>query len=226
MLAREVDPGGFPATDGEDSQPGHCPASVAVAVPGILMAEALGRALRDSGLYVVGAYATLAALLEKVHRCRPTVAIADADLREADGAPDLLARLRAAGPDTRLVVLAAAVDRSLAREVVEQSARAVILKSTPIADAVGVLEQVIRGRTSFPAACLVEASDRKEPRDLSARQLEVLEQLAMGRSNEEIARSLFISTNTVKFHLRAIYGRLGVHNRVHASRLLATRRVV
>jgi LuxR family transcriptional regulator, maltose regulon positive regulatory protein len=47
----------------------------------------------------------------------------------------------------------------------------------------------------------------------------VLEELALGRSNREIAGRLFISTNTVKLHLRAIYERLGVSNRVEAARL-------
>src|SRR3954451_22003934 len=190
------------------------------------MADALGRAFCGAGFHVVGTYATLAALLEKVRRCRPTVAIVDAALRDEADAPDFLARLRAAGPQTSLVVLAAAVDRSLARELVEQRARAVILKSTPIGDAIGILEHVIHGRTSFPAAVLERVNDRQDPQDLSPRQLEVLELLAIGRSNEEIARTLFISTNTVKFHLRAIYSRLGVHNRVHATQLLANRRVV
>jgi DNA-binding NarL/FixJ family response regulator len=161
-----------------------------------------------------------------VRRCRPTVVIVDADLRAEDGALDLLGPVRAAGPDGSLVVLAGAVDRRLAGEVMEHGAQAVILKSTPIADAVGILEQVMRGRTSFPAAVLEQVSDRQKPHGLSPRQLDVLEQLAMGRSNEEIARSLFISTNTVKFHLRAIYSRLGVHNRAHATLLLTTRRVV
>ena len=52
----------------------------------------------------------------------------------------------------------------------------------------------------------------------------MLEQLALGRSNEEIARRLFISVNTVKFHLHEIYDRLGVHNRVEAAAVLASRR--
>jgi DNA-binding NarL/FixJ family response regulator len=55
---------------------------------------------------------------------------------------------------------------------------------------------------------------------LSGRQREVLDLLAHGASNSEIAGRLYISSNTVKFHLREIYGRLGVRNRVEAARLL------
>jgi FixJ family two-component response regulator len=47
---------------------------------------------------------------------------------------------------------------------------------------------------------------------------EVLEQVALGRSNDEIAERLFISRNTVRFHLCEIYVRLGVRNRVEAVR--------
>jgi LuxR family transcriptional regulator, maltose regulon positive regulatory protein len=58
---------------------------------------------------------------------------------------------------------------------------------------------------------------------LSGRQREVLELLALGASNREIAGRLYISPNTVKFHLREIYSRLGVRNRVEATRRLQRR---
>jgi DNA-binding NarL/FixJ family response regulator len=173
--------------------------TVALAAPGMLIAEALGRLVRDAGLHVVGCYPTLSALLEKI-------------------------RQRRAGPSSKLVVLAGDVDGPLARAVIAHDAAAVILKSSPTADALAVLRQVLRDRTSFPAAVLARLGERDDPGDLSCRQLEVLEQLALGRSNDEIARRLYISVNTVKFHLQAIYDRLGVHNRVEAAGMLATRR--
>jgi two-component system, NarL family, response regulator DesR len=202
-------------------------ATVALAVPGILMAEALGRVLREAGLRVVGCYGTLPMLIEKVNRCSPAVVIADADLaNEPGGAAGILWQLREAGPASKLVVLAGDVDGPLARAVMQYGVQAVILKSSPMVDAVQVLQHVANGRTSFPPTLLERLSERPDTRGLSSRQLEVLEELAKGRSNEEIARRLFISTNTVKFHLRAIYERLGVHNRVEAAQLLARQRVV
>ena len=213
--------GRIPRTDAERSS---LP-TAALAAPGMLIAEALGRMVRDAGLHVVGCYGTLDALLDKMHRCRPQVVIADADLREgADGADTFLAQQRAAGPATKLVVLAGQVDGPLARAVVAYGACAVILKSTPTVDALAVLRQVLNDRTSFPAAVLARLGEKAEPEALSRRQLEVLEQLALGRSNQEIARRLFISVNTVKFHLHAIYDRLGVHNRVEAAAALASQR--
>ena len=202
-------------------------ATVAVAVPGMLMAEALGRVLREAGMHVVGCYGSLPALLEKVRRCRPAVAIADAGLgEEPGGAAAMLWELREAGPQSKLVVLTTDVDGPLARAVMQHGVQAVILKSSPMVDAVQVLKHVAHGRTSFPPTLFERLTERTDSRGLSTRQLEVLEELAKGRSNEEIARRLFISTNTVKFHLRAIYDRLGVHNRVEAAQLLARHRVV
>jgi two-component system response regulator DesR len=222
MVARRTVPvvdAGPPAADRAST--------VALAVPGVLMAEALGRVLRDAGLRVVGCCGTLPTLLEKVRRCRPAVVIADADLAdEPGGATSVLWRLRDAGPECKLVMLAADVDGPLARAVMQYGVQAVILKSSPMADAVQVLQHVANGRTSFPPTLMERLSERPDTRGLSSRQLEVLEELAKGRSNEEIARRLFISTNTVKFHLRAIYDRLGVHNRVEAAQLLARRRAV
>jgi DNA-binding CsgD family transcriptional regulator len=57
---------------------------------------------------------------------------------------------------------------------------------------------------------------------LSVREREVLELTVSGMRNREIAERLMISSNTVKFHLRKIYSRLGVHNRVQAARAVAS----
>jgi two-component system response regulator DesR len=153
--------------------------------------------------------------------------VADAGLADdPGGAAALLWELRQAGPASKLVVLTAEVDGPLARAVMQHGVQAVILKSSPMSDAVQVLQHVAQGRTSFPPNLLERLTERPDTRGLSTRQLEVLEELAKGRSNEEIARRLFISTNTVKFHLRAIYDRLGVHNRVEAAQLLARQRAV
>ena len=51
---------------------------------------------------------------------------------------------------------------------------------------------------------------------LSAREQEILEQLASGRANKEIARRFELTENTVKFHLKNIYAKLGVNSRVQA----------
>ena len=97
---------------------------------------------------------------------------------------------------------------------------AVIPTSSHFDDVLRTIADVAEGRTSFPASVLAGLNAPRENHGFSRRQIEVLEQLAAGRSNQEIARDLYISPNTVKFHVRAIYDRMGVHNRVEAARLL------
>jgi DNA-binding NarL/FixJ family response regulator len=158
---------GVPAIDLQDvaSLP-----TVALGIPALLMVESLARALRDCDLHVVGCHVRLAALLEKVRRCRPDIVIVDAGMAALPvGAPNYLAQLAGAGAGSRFVVLADDVDRALARAVIDHGVQAVILKSTPVADAVGVLRHVAHGRTSFPAAVLDRIGDRPDEHGLSAR---------------------------------------------------------
>src|SRR5436309_2984758 len=71
----------------------------------------------------------------------------------------------------------------------------------------------------------VIAADRDNPLEsLSDRQLQVLKLLSEGLSYEEIGARLYITANTVKFHVRSIFLRLGVRNRVSAARMFAERR--
>ena len=121
-------------------------APVALAVPELLLAEALARVLGEHGLRVVGCDATYAGLLATVRRRRPAVVVVDAELVDGpDGGAHALAELRAAGRGCRLVVLADAVDCALARRMVECGAHAVIATSSPTGDAVATLVGVIRG---------------------------------------------------------------------------------
>lgn len=122
--------------------------TVAVAMPGLLIAEAFAQVLRDHELHVVGCYETHAALLDCVRRAQPVVAVVDADLLGA--AREALAALGEAGQETRLVVIAGTLDTALAQAIARAGVHAVILRSSPTADAVTTIVQVARGQTSLP----------------------------------------------------------------------------
>jgi DNA-binding NarL/FixJ family response regulator len=218
VVARTQDP-----LDGERSESERA-ARVALAMPERLVAEALARVLRDSGAYVVGCYVDVEALLEKIERCQPDLVLIDPAIEGHDGRSSSLARLQGAvGPQTKLVALATRVDAALARALLRYGVRGVVLRSSPAEHALNVLRQVADGQVVFPSAVMTHLARPGELGELTERQREVLELLALGASNGEIAGRLFISPNTVKFHLREIYGRLGVRNRVEAARLLQRR---
>ena len=93
-----------------------------------------------------------------------------------------------------------------------------LLKHLPETSALApaFVEQLLRyARIPTPKQALA-VEQLIEP--LSARELEVLQLLAAGQSNQEIAQALFIAPGTVKQHLKAIFGKLQVHNRTEAAR--------
>jgi DNA-binding NarL/FixJ family response regulator len=124
------------------------------------------------------------------------------------------------------VLLACAVEPGLARETLALDVDGVVLKCASSIDVVAALRRVEAGDVVFPAGWIAAARRAADPllETLSARQVEVLVLLAEGLPNEAIAARLFISRNTVKFHVAAIYQRLGVSNRVQAAQALESLR--
>lgn len=125
----------------------------------------------------------------------------------------------------RRVLLAPALDADLVGLAVEHRVDGVVLAAYPPPDVVSALRHIAGGRAVFPDGWQ-ELMATHVPRasaipELSERQRQVLDLLASGRRNDEIADELLLSPNTVKFHVRAIFSRLGVRNRAEAAELLA-----
>jgi DNA-binding NarL/FixJ family response regulator len=194
-----------------------------------LLAEALGRLLDDLGLVVVGSACDPAALDDHLPSVSADVLILDAGFDPASGPLAALDRVAHAAPGLRVVVLADGPDQRLCLAARSGELDGVVLTSAGGVELVAALAQVVAGHSVFPAGWLRQgqAAAAPSPLDqLSPRQREVLQLIALGMDNDQIAARLYISRNTVKFHVRTIYGRLGVHNRVEAARILASAGVV
>lgn len=190
-----------------------------------LVREALRVALdADEAFEVTGVFGDERQMLVAAGLDAPAIVVLDGTLAAETGFR-AVSELRERESATRIVLLADTVHTALVRSALEQGVDGLLVQSLPTADIVAALRHVLRGHAVLPREwqAAVGPSAGQTPLDLlSARQLEVLELLAEGRPNEEIARRLFISVNTVKFHIRGIYEKLGVRNRVEASRLLAS----
>ena len=194
-----------------------------VGVVGALTTEALAWIITKSGNYVVGVYST-ARELDSVLRARPQelqAAIIDAD--EQTAGLEAVAEIRCGYPELKILLLCEAATPAVVRCAIEEYADGIVLKSETVEDMVLALQHVLAGRAVMPAGWQA-ASVESEPGPiraaaLSVREREVLDLVTAGMSNEEVAKHLVISSNTVKFHLRMIYSRLGVHNRVEATRV-------
>ncbi|HEY2767334.1 MAG TPA: response regulator transcription factor [Solirubrobacteraceae bacterium] len=185
---------------------------------GAFATEALALMLVQSGSRVVGVYADPRSMCRDLDAriAEIQVALLDADDRACGVAA--VADLRRAHPRLKILVLCDALTPSLMRCAIEERIEGVVLKSDTVEDVIVALAHVSSGRSVMPAGwqAVPAESDRDPIETLSTREREVLELAAAGLQNREIAERLMISSNTVKFHLRAIYARLGVRNRVQA----------
>ena len=134
----------------------------------------------------------------------------------------LASSLRKLAPGVGIVIVAEELAPELVRWVLDEALSGLLLTTAHAPEVARCLDQVIQGQTVLPngwrgTAGLVTGEDPVS--SLSERQLEVLRLLADGLSYVDIATRLFISVNTVKFHVRAIFLRLGVRNRMAAARM-------
>ena len=139
------------------------------------------------------------------------------------GATEFVRLLRAGAEGAEVVILADRPEPDHLKLVLEERLNGLLLTEAHVQDFAASLVQVACGHAVLPAAWQeMLGSELEDPLNaLSDRQMEVLELLSEGCAYEEIAARLFISVNTVKFHVRSIFAQLGVRNRVAAARVLA-----
>jgi DNA-binding NarL/FixJ family response regulator len=157
--------------------------------------------------------ATAVALAE---RRRPNVVIMDVRMPGMDGleATKLLAER---APDTAVLIFTAYSERSLLSRGLESGAKGYILKEAPHQTLLRAIEKVAAGEGYVDPALMPAFLTGKERDEmLTAREREILQLLADGMSNADVAQKLFISQETVKSHVRHILAKLEADTRTHA----------
>ena len=152
------------------------------------------------------------------------------DLPELRGVTGLR-RLRTDYPSLRVVVVGESRERDIVLDALCAGVHGYILKDTPPEEMVRAFEMIIAGHVYVPSLVsdiharrsVVTHMPPAGAAALTERQIEVLQLIAAGRSNKEIARSLEIAEGTVKVHITAAFRALGVHNRVSAAAAMQAR---
>jgi DNA-binding NarL/FixJ family response regulator len=182
-----------------------------------LMRDALRVVLEgDDDFEIVGEAESGAHLVELLGRVEVDVAIVDLAMPPLDGL-ECLERIRDEHPAVTVIVLSATDDHRQIEAALRRGASAYVLKSISPFDMPAMIRQAVEGVAFVPLP--TDASAPPDPRSaLSHRELAVLAELARGRTNKDIATELWISEQTVKFHLRNIYRKLGISRRADALR--------
>jgi DNA-binding NarL/FixJ family response regulator len=182
-----------------------------------LLLEGFRRALeRVDDIEIVGAAHTGPHLLELVARRRPDLVAMDVHLQAADRTP-CLDVLRREHPDLKVVVLSASAPPDLVRAALGRGAAAFIVKTVAPADIPSTLRQAYEQTVYHAVGVAARPEDPLRSAGLTAREITILRALARGLSNKAISRELWVAEATVKFHLRNLYRKLGVANRVAAA---------
>lgn len=172
------------------------------------------RALDESGaLQVVAMAKTGAEALAQIERCQPDAVVLDLHLPDISGV-EVARRLRVSFPDTTIVVLTGYDDIGYQREMLRLGVRAFLNKTATGTEIASAVRTALDSRGQAPAAThnIGEQPDwLNEP--LTARELEVLQLLAAGMQNNEIASELGVKERTVEFHVTNILEKLRARSR-------------
>jgi DNA-binding NarL/FixJ family response regulator len=182
---------------------------------------------------VVGEAGNGREVVEQAAAVRPDVILLDLEMPEVDGV-EALRRLRALGAAARVIVFTAWDTDERILAAVQAGAQGYLLKGAPRQDVFNAV-RIVHGGGSLlepivASKLLRQVSEGREETAgmdaLTGREREVLQLLAQGLQNKEIAAQLVISERTVKFHVSAILTKLGAGNRTEAVTLAAQRGLV
>ncbi len=188
----------------------------------------------DDQVELVGEAADGHEAVERVDRCAPDVVLLDIRMPRLDGLA-AAAEIRRRWPGQRIVVLTTFGEAEYVRRAVGLGVNGFLLKAGDPRDLLAGLRSVVAGGAclapSVAAVVIGEARSAARRRevvgeagrvlaDLPAREREVLDLVAEGRSNAEIAAALHLGEATVKGYLTTAFARLGVRNRVEAALLV------
>jgi DNA-binding NarL/FixJ family response regulator len=191
-----------------------------------LVRNAVARVINlEEDLQVIGEGSGSAETLEAIRRQRPRVVVVDLEMPTMRGA-DLIGQVRDALPKVRTLVCSMHASYGYVSEALRRGADGYVLKSSPAALLLEGIRTVAAGNAFIDPALqsdvlrLVQAPIRGAgSHELSARELEALQLVAEGLSNDEIAQRTHQSLETVKLRMRGAFRKLGATDRSHAVAL-------
>jgi DNA-binding NarL/FixJ family response regulator len=181
----------------------------------------------DPQIRVVGSAASIAEAMKQMTPAAPDVVLLDIRLQNEDGL-SAIARVLGKHPSVRIVIFTAYDADEYVFAAIKAGAKGYVLKGSPGLELVRAIRTVGDGGSYLsPTIGATLARQVADPRRrsglLSPREVAVLRLVAAGQSNGQIANSLGISERTVKFHVTAIFNKLGADNRAQAVALASRR---
>jgi DNA-binding NarL/FixJ family response regulator len=163
--------------------------------------------------------------LERFREHRPDVTLMDLRLPDMNGIDAMIA-IRTEFPEARVIILTTFEGDVEIQRALEAGARGYLLKSMPPKDLLDAVRQVQAGKKRIPAEIVAHLAEHLGDEGLTAREVEVLREVAGGNRNRDIAERLFISEETVKVHVKHVMEKLGASDRTEAVAIAIRRGII
>ena len=186
-----------------------------------LFIEALAEAVGRAGIDVVGTATSGEELIKLAQTVEADAVLLDLAMPGPDGF-ECLRVLREQRPELALIVVSGSNDETDIRRALDLGAVCFVGKATDPSDLAGAVHVLLLGSihlpTTHPNGAARDTPDRAPKASLTPRELEILRLAAQGQSNAQIATALWVTEQTVKFHLANTYRKINVSNRTSAAR--------
>ncbi len=156
---------------------------------------------------------------------RPDVVLLDVRLPDMNGI-DAMITIRSEFPEARIIIVTSSEGDVEMQRALEGGAAGYIVKSMPPQTLLEAIRKVHGGKNAIPAEVAARLADHYSDEGLTTREIEILQQVAEGNRNRDIAEKLFISEGTVKVHIQHIMAKLGANDRTQAITIAVRRGII
>ncbi len=191
-----------------------------------LVREGLAALINDqTDMRVVGQGSTGHEAIKLFRDLNPDVVLMDVRLPDISGI-DAMITILSGSPDARVIMVTSSEGDVEMQRALEGGAKGYMLKSMPPKEVLGAIRQVYAGKKAIPPEIATLLANHLSDEGLTAREVEILQQVAEGNRNRDIADRLFISEGTVKVHIQHIMAKLGANDRSQAITIAVRRGII
>jgi DNA-binding NarL/FixJ family response regulator len=169
----------------------------------------------ETDMELVAQAATGRAAVEQFRRHQPDITLMDLQMPDISGIEAIIA-IRSEFPEARIIVLTTYSGDIQVVRALKAGARGYLLKGNVHTDLLETIRAVHAGKKRIPPEVAAEVAMHTAEDQLTARELDVLNLIAKGSANKQIAAHLSIREDTVKSHVGNILDKLGANDRTHA----------
>lgn len=191
-----------------------------------LLQEGIATIIRNQpDMLLVGEACNGQDAIQQFRKLGPDVTLMDLRLPDISGIDAMIA-IRSEFPEARIIILTTFEGDVEIQRALAAGARAYILKSMPPKELVDAIRKVHAGKKPIPPQVAAHLAEHYSDEALTGREIEVLQQIAGGNRNRDIAEKLFITEETVKVHIKHIMEKLGASDRTQAVAIGVRRGII